>query len=122
MREFRHARKIAMPDFVLIAVGILVPVLAMVLIPAVLMVSTIRFRSFKTLDLQARRPYTVLIFIAAGIMAIATHPRFVLLGLAYTYLASAFVGMAITRFKHRGGPTHEPHAVPIDPPARSTRN
>ena len=39
------------------------------------MVSTIRFRSFKTIDLQMRRPYTVLFLIAAGIMAIATHPR-----------------------------------------------
>src|ERR1700674_5838001 len=48
------------------------PALAMVLVPAILMVSTIRFRSFKTLDSQKRRPYTVLIFIAAGIMAIAT--------------------------------------------------
>ena len=34
------------------------PALAMVLVPAVLMVSTIRFRSFKTIDLQSRRPYT----------------------------------------------------------------
>ena len=40
------------------------PALAMVLVPAVLMVSTIRFRSFKTIDLQTRRPYTVLILIA----------------------------------------------------------
>jgi CDP-diacylglycerol---serine O-phosphatidyltransferase len=78
------------------------PALAMVLVPAILMVSTIRFRSFKTLDSQKRRPYTVLIFIAAGIMAIATHPRFVLVALAYGYLASAFIGMAITRFKPRG--------------------
>src|SRR5207245_906915 len=38
------------------------PALAMVLVPAVLMVSTIRFRSFKTLDLQTRKPYSVLIF------------------------------------------------------------
>src|SRR5881397_2922227 len=44
------------------------PALAMVLVPAILMVSTIRFRSFKTLDLRARQPYTVLIFIAAGIV------------------------------------------------------
>ena len=79
------------------------PVLAMVLMPAVLMVSTIRFRSFKTIDLQTRRPYTVLIFIAAGIALITTHPRFVLVALAYSYLASAFVEMAITRFRHRGG-------------------
>ena len=79
------------------------PALAMVIVPAVLMVSTIRFRSFKTLDSQGRKPYTVLIFVAAGIMLIATHPRFTLVAMAYSYLASAFVGMAITRFKHRGG-------------------
>jgi len=95
--------------------------LAMVLVPAVLMISTIRFRSFKTIDLQSRRPYTVLIFIVAGIMAIATHPRFVLVVLAYSYLASAFIGMAVTRFRHRGGPGGQdasPHAIEIDPPAR----
>jgi CDP-diacylglycerol--serine O-phosphatidyltransferase len=78
------------------------PALAMVLVPAALMVSTIRFRSFKTLDSKARRPYTVLIFVAAGIVAIATHPQWTLVVIAYSYLASAFVGMAITRFKHRG--------------------
>ena len=64
----------------------------MVLVPALLMVSTIRFRSFKTIDLQVRRPYTVLIVIAAALMLIATHPRFVLVGMAYTFLASPFVG------------------------------
>ncbi len=63
------------------------PALAMVLVPAILMVSTIRFRSFKTLDLQKPRPYTVLILIAAGITLITTHPRFVLVLLAYAYLA-----------------------------------
>ena len=91
------------------------PVLAMVLVPAILMVSTVRFRSFKNLDLQSRRPYTVLIFIAAGIMLIATHPRVVLVVLAYSYLASAFVGMAVTRFRHRGG--REPVADVAKPPA-----
>src|SRR5260370_1122435 len=50
------------------------PALAMVIVPAVLMVSTIRFRSFKTIDSQGRKPYTVLLFVAAGIMLIATHP------------------------------------------------
>ena len=85
------------------------PALAMVLVPAILMVSTLRFRSFKTIDLQRRRPYTVLIFGAAAIVLIATHPRFVLVVLAYSYLASAFVGMLVTRLRHRGGqvPTEE---------------
>src|SRR5438874_9256731 len=79
------------------------PALAMVLVPALLMVSTIRFRSFKNLDLQVRRPYTVLLLIAIGIMLINTHPRFVLVALAYAYLASALLEMAIARVRHRGG-------------------
>ncbi|MFN7984009.1 MAG: CDP-diacylglycerol--serine O-phosphatidyltransferase [Vicinamibacterales bacterium] len=90
------------------------PVLAMVLLPALLMVSTIRFRSFKTIDLQVRRPYTVLLLIAAGIMAVATHPRFVLVAMAYTYLASAFIGLAISRIKHRNQPSA---AARVDAPA-----
>src|SRR5262249_39560249 len=78
------------------------PALAMVLVPAFLMVSTIRFRSFKSIDLQTRRPYSVLLVVAAAIMLITTHPRFVLVLLAYSYLASPFVGMAITRLRRRG--------------------
>jgi CDP-diacylglycerol--serine O-phosphatidyltransferase len=78
------------------------PVLAMVLVPALLMVSTIRFRSFKTIDLQIRRPYTVLFLIAAALMAVATHPRFVLVALSYAYLLSAFIGLALTRLRRRG--------------------
>src|SRR6185503_11145858 len=79
------------------------PALAMVLVPAVLMVSTIRFRSFKTIDLQSRRSYTILLLIAGAIMLVTTHPRFVLVAMSYAYLASAFIGMAVTRFRHRGG-------------------
>ncbi|HEY2908203.1 MAG TPA: CDP-diacylglycerol--serine O-phosphatidyltransferase [Vicinamibacterales bacterium] len=77
--------------------------LAMVLVPAALMVSTVRFRSFKNLDLQSRRPYRVLMFIALAIMLVVWLHRYVLVVAAYTYLASAFVGLAITRWKHRGG-------------------
>jgi len=96
------------------------PALAMVLVPAALMVSTIRFRSFKSIDLQSRRSYTVVILLAGGIALIATHPRVVLVVLAYSYLASAFVGMAISRLRRGDRPSQDtsPHAVPIDPPAR----
>jgi CDP-diacylglycerol--serine O-phosphatidyltransferase len=76
------------------------PALAMVLVPALLMVSTIRFRSFKTIDLKMRRPYTVLFLIALGIMAIATHPKIALVVIAYSYLGSAFIGMAVSRVRH----------------------
>jgi CDP-diacylglycerol--serine O-phosphatidyltransferase len=98
------------------------PALAMVVIPAVLMVSTIRFRSFKTIDLQVRRPYPVLLLLAGALVAITTHPRFVLVALAYTYLASAFIGMGITRFRHRDGhatPSQPDQAV-VPPPARDS--
>jgi CDP-diacylglycerol--serine O-phosphatidyltransferase len=78
------------------------PALGMVLVPAALMVSTIRFRSFKTLDSKNRRPYTVLIFLAAGIVAIATHPQWTLVVVAYVYLASGLIGLAISRLRHRG--------------------
>ncbi len=96
------------------------PALAMVLVPAVLMVSTIRFRSFKAIDLHSRRSYTVVILLAAGIALVATHPRVVLVVLAYSYLASAFVGLAISRLRRGGRPSQatSPDAVPIDPPAR----
>jgi CDP-diacylglycerol--serine O-phosphatidyltransferase len=77
--------------------------LAMVLVPALLMVSTIRFRSFKTIDLQMRRPYTVLLLIAVGIMLIATHAQAVLVAMAYTYLSSAFIEMAVNRLRRREG-------------------
>jgi CDP-diacylglycerol---serine O-phosphatidyltransferase len=96
-----------------------IPVLVMVLVPAILMVSTIRFRSFKTIDLQARRPYTVLILIAGAIALITWHPRYVLVAMAYTYLASAFIGMAVTRFRHRGGRMPVEGSQPIVDRARS---
>ncbi|HMF97117.1 MAG TPA: hypothetical protein VKE96_22620, partial [Vicinamibacterales bacterium] len=78
------------------------PAIAMVIVPAILMVSTIRFRSFKTLESQTRRPYPILILVAIAITLIATHPKLMLVVIAYAYLASAFIGMAITRLRHRG--------------------
>ena len=77
--------------------------LAMVIVPALLMVSTIRFRSFKTIDLQMRRSYTVLLLVAIAIVLVATHPRIVLVVMAYAYLLSAFIGLALSRLRHRGG-------------------
>jgi CDP-diacylglycerol--serine O-phosphatidyltransferase len=93
-------------------------VLAIVIVPAVLMVSTIRFRSFKTFDLQSRRSSPVLLLVALGIALVAAQPQFLLVAIAYTYLASAFVGMAWTRLRRRSG-HHEPGQR--EPEARDTR-
>ena len=97
------------------------PALALVLVPALLMVSTIRFRSFKTIDLKMRRPYTVLFLIAIGFVAMATHLSIALIVIAYSYLASAFVGMAISRFRHHRiahAPAAAPEAQPDETPRR----
>jgi len=72
-----------------------------VIVPALLMVSTIRYRSFKTLDLQSRRSYPVLFLIAVGLAVLASSPRFLLLAMAYAYLASAFIGLAWHRLRRR---------------------
>jgi CDP-diacylglycerol--serine O-phosphatidyltransferase len=88
-----------------------VAVLAMVIVPALLMVSTIRFRSFKTFDLQARRSYPVLLLLALGLALLAAQPEYLLIVLAYTYLASAFIGMAWSRVQRGRG--HD-----VAPPAR----
>jgi CDP-diacylglycerol--serine O-phosphatidyltransferase len=84
------------------AYGASIPALALVLVPALLMVSTMRFRSFKTIDLRSRRPYTVLMLIATGIVLIATYPRPVLVAMAYVYLASGLVSLVLARIRHRG--------------------
>ncbi len=75
--------------------------LAVVVVPALLMVSTIRFRSFKTIDLKARRPYQVLALLALVIALVQLEPRVVLMAIAYVYLVSAFIEMAWTRLRRR---------------------
>lgn len=76
-------------------------VLAMVIVPALLMVSTIRYHSFKTLDLQSRRSYPVLFLLALGLAVLASSPRVLLLTLAYTYLASGLIGLTWHRLRRR---------------------
>lgn len=77
------------------------PAILLVVVPGLLMVSTVKFRSFKTFDLGARRPVRILILFALLITAVATHPQIVLVVIAYAYLASPFVGMLVTRFRRK---------------------
>ena len=76
--------------------------LAVVLVPALLMVSTIRFRSFKTINLGWRRSYLPLFVIAAGLALIATEPRITLVVIAYGYLIFALVELVVSRVRRRG--------------------
>lgn len=75
--------------------------ISVVVIPAILMVSTIRFRSFKTMNLGWDRTYAKLLAFAALLVFIATEPSVALVIIAYTYLVSAFVEFALTRYRSR---------------------
>jgi CDP-diacylglycerol---serine O-phosphatidyltransferase len=75
--------------------------LPLVLVPALLMVSTIRFRSIKAIDMGWRRSYIAL-FIGAVLLAlIAAHPRLALVAMAYTYVTWAVASFAIARLRRR---------------------
>lgn len=66
-------------------------ILVLVVALALLMVSKMRYRSFKDLDLKARRPYVRVVSFAVVLALVAAHPQIFLLVAAFTYLLSAFV-------------------------------
>jgi len=68
-----------------------------VLILAFLMVSRVRYYSFKALDLRRRRPYVTIIFIGLIIWAIAFYSELMLLILALTYALSGVFHEISTR-------------------------
>lgn len=85
--------------------------LAVMLVPALMMVSTVRFRSFKTINLGWRRSYLPLFVIAALLALVATEPRITLVVLAYGYLLSAFIELLVVRLRRRSSP---PPASPVE--------
>jgi CDP-diacylglycerol--serine O-phosphatidyltransferase len=85
------------------------PVLAMIVVPALLMVSTVRFRSFKNLDLHSRQKYPVLLLVALGLVLLAARPELVLVALAYGYLGMTLVETAWHRLRRR-----KHHKTPAD--------
>ena len=82
------------------------PALAMVLVPAFLMVSTIRFRSVKAIDVGWRRSYLALFLAAVVIALIASHPRLALVIMSYSYVSFAFLMWGIGKASRR--PVAEP--------------
>lgn len=86
---------------------------AVVLVPAFLMISTIKYRSFKTFNLQSPRSARNLFLMALVIAAVATHPQLTLVVIAYAYLLSGFVGLAWSRGHRRAAPAEVPPATEI---------
>lgn len=83
-------------------------VVPVVVVPALLMVSTVRFRSFKDLNLGWRRSYVPLFLVVLIVAAVAAEPRVMLAVCAYAYLLSAFIGMIWTRLRKPRAATPTP--------------
>src|SRR5207344_176251 len=62
--------------------------LALTVLVSYLMISTIRYRSFKDLDLKRRRPAWILLVIAVFFAVVAIHPEMVLLCITLTFAIS----------------------------------
>ena len=92
----------------------------MVLLPAFLMVSTVRFRSVKAIDVGWRRSSFILFLAAVGIAVFVLHPRIALVMLAYGYMCWAIVTWAIGRLRKAPvpPPRHPAPETPSDTEAR----
>ena len=85
-------------------------VLALVIVPGLLMVSTFRFYSFKTLDLQSRRAYPVLALLALGLALLTAH-EIMLVVIAYAYLISGPIMWAWSRLRRHHHEEHDDDVV-----------
>jgi len=84
--------------------------LPMLLVPGLLMVSTIRFRSIKAIDVGQRRPYRLMLLAVIALALIASHPRIALVVLSYSYIVAAIGMYLYGRLRRR----------PSTPPAAGT--
>jgi CDP-diacylglycerol--serine O-phosphatidyltransferase len=78
-----------------------VAALAMVVVPGLLMVSTIRFRSVKAIDVGWHRSYLGLFGLAVGLALVASQPRIALVALAYAYTLGALVMWIYGKLRRR---------------------
>jgi CDP-diacylglycerol--serine O-phosphatidyltransferase len=82
---------LATPDR-LVDRGWMTGLFALTIVVSYLMISTIRYRSFKDLDLRRRRPAWILPLIAAIFVVIGFEPRIALLTIALVFAASGPAG------------------------------
>lgn len=101
-----HCRKYAIHDWDYGAAW-----LVLVALLAFLMVSRVRYHSFKALDLRRRRPYVAIILIGITIYAIWAYSEPVLLILATTYALSGPVARITSRFRPQPPRPEEVHAA-----------
>ena len=76
-------------------------ILVMIYILAFLMVSNIRYFSFKEFNLSKRRPFSIFIFVVLSMIVIIMEPVIVLFGFVLLYIFSGPVNMVIAWHKKK---------------------
>ena len=74
---------------------------AVMLVPAALMVSAIRFRSFKNINFDWNRSYLPLLLFVVIVALVAERPRITFLVMAYAYLSSGLIEWLVNRWRLR---------------------
>jgi CDP-diacylglycerol--serine O-phosphatidyltransferase len=91
-------------------------VLGLVVVLAFLMVSTLRYRSFKGVDLRRRRSYITVLGIALLFLMVAAHPEFSILAVTSLYTVSGPIAFVFGLLRRRAEPPPLPadatHAAP----------
>ena len=87
--------------------------LVLTILLSYLMISTIRYRSFKDLDLKRRRPVWILPLIALVFVVIAYRPTLALLALTLVFAGSGPVGKLVG-FLRRGRHPAAPEAAKVE--------
>lgn len=85
--------------------------LGIIAVLAPLMVSRVRYYSFKTVDLRRRRPYVAIVVLGLVVWAIWAFSRQVLVTLALTYLLSGPIARLTSRFRPHPPAPEEVHAA-----------
>jgi len=88
--------------------------LALVVALSLLMVSRLRFRSFKDLDLRGRVPSVAVVVMALAVIAVAVHPQAVVLALTLGYVVSGLLPRRLARRLPDGAPRERLHPAPAD--------
>lgn len=96
--------------------------MALLVVGAFLMVSTLRYWSFKTFDLRSRRSYFAMVGIAALLALVATEPAWALLLWSVGYTASGPVAyvFGLVRRKGDGGGSATSPVIPEPEPTVAT--
>ena len=88
-------------------------ILSSIFLLAFLMVSQIRYRSFKDFDLRNTRSFGVLVLAVLVIIVLALHPQTTLFVLAVSYVFFGAISHCLFLLKRRKRDNRTPHTVPL---------